>query len=192
MKGTVLLLGLLSLLAGCSKGYNICSAPIAENCRTFRSEAHYQRWVKDESRRQLAAARHFPDDYRDVIAAALKKLLQSNESEFPNTRRQYFVSAFGEDADAATLAKLQQLGIDALPGSRYMQNDTTHRSQDSQGVYLDNYQIYVSQLKHLANGDYRIEFGYFCGELCAGHFAYRLNKRDGAWAFTSQKALWAS
>src|SRR5690242_9944182 len=94
MKGTVLLLGLLSLLAGCSKGYNICSAPIAENCRTFRSAAHYQRWVKGQSRRQLATAQHFPDDYREVVAATLKEYLQNNESEFPNRRAQYFVSVF--------------------------------------------------------------------------------------------------
>lgn len=185
-------LTVFSSLAGCSDGYNICSAPIAGNCRTFRSEAHYQRWVKDENRRQLARAQHFPDDYRDVVAATLKELLQSNDSEFPNHRKQYFLSVFGEDADATTLARLQQLGVKALPSSQYVQHDAPHRLQDAQGVYLENFQIYVSQLKHLASGDYRIEFGYYCGALCAGHFAYRLSKHDGRWVFTDQKALWAS
>lgn len=185
------LLASLLILGGCSEGYTICSAPIAENCRKFRSRAHYERWVKDESRRQLTTAQRFPDDYRDVIAATLKELLQTNQSEFPNHRRQYFLSVFGEDADAMTLTKLQQLGIEAVPGSQYVKN-VTHRPQDSQGVYLDTYEVYVSQLKHLASGEYRIEFGYYCGDLCAGHFAYRLSKHDGVWVFTGQKALWAS
>jgi hypothetical protein len=184
------LLAMLPLLSGCSSdGYPICSAPITENCRTFRSRAHYERWVKDEGRRQLWAAEHFPDDYRDVIAATLKEYLQSNESEFPNHRVQYFVSVFGEDADAATFTKLQQLGIEALPGSRYVSTDTTPRPQDSQGVYLENYEIYVSDLKRLASGVYRIEFGYSCGTLCAGHFAFRLRKEADVWVFASKKAL---
>jgi hypothetical protein len=182
-------LTVFSSLAGCSDGYNICSAPITENCRTFRSEAHYQRWVKHQGRRQLTTARHFPDDYRDVVAATLKEYLQNNASEFPNHRAQYFVSVFGEDADATTLAKLQQLGIEALPGSQYVPNTTTPRLQDSQGVYLENYEVYVSDIRHLASGLYRIEFGYDCGELCAGHLAFRLRKRGAAWVFTSKKGL---
>jgi hypothetical protein len=182
-----LLASLLSL-SGCSDGYNICSAPIAENCRTFRSRAHYERWVKEESRRQLATAEHFPDDYRDVIAATLAEYLQNHASEFPNSRNQYFFSVLGEDADAATLAKLKQLGIEALPGSSYVSTDTL-RLRDSQGVYLENFQVYVSSLKHLASGSYRIEFGYYCGQRCAGHFAYRLSKRGSAWVFESRKAL---
>jgi hypothetical protein len=185
----LILLGLLSLLAGCSDGYEICSAPIAENCRTFRSRAHYERWVKDESRRQRATAENFPDDYRDVVAATLKEYLQNNASEFPNSRVQYFVSVFGEDADAATLAKLQQLGIEAFPGSQYVPNNTTPRLQDSRGVYLENYQVYVSDIRHLTNGDYRIEFGYYCGELCAGHLAFRLRKQGAVWVFPSKKGL---
>ena len=176
-------------LAGCSDGYNICSAPIAENCRTFRSKAHYQRWVKDQSRRQLTTAQHFPDDYRDVVAATLKEYLQNNASEFPNHRAQYFVSVFGEDADAMTLAKLQQLGIEALPGSRYVPSDTKARLQDSRGVYLENFEVYVSNLRQLASGVYRIEFGYYCGELCAGHLAFRLRRQGDVWVFTSKKGL---
>jgi hypothetical protein len=187
--GGLILLALLSSLGGCADGYNICSAPIAENCRTFRSRAHYERWVKDESRRQLTTAQHFPDDYRDVIAATLKEYLQSNESEFPNHRVQYFVSVFGEDADAATFAKLQQVGIEALPGSQYVTTDATPRLQDSQGVYLENYEVYVSNIKRLASGVYRVEFGYSCGKLCAGHFAFRLHKEAGVWVFASKKAL---
>jgi hypothetical protein len=186
------LLALLPILSGCSDGYPICSAPIAENCRKFRSRAHYERWVEDESRRQLAAAEHFPDDYRDVVAATLKEHLQDNASEFPNHRNQYFVSVFGEDADAATLAKLQQLGVEALPGSDYVPTDRTPRLQDSQGVYLENFEVYVSAIKRLASGVYRVEFGYYCGQRCAGHFAYRLHKHDGAWVVGSKKALWVS
>ncbi len=183
---------LLPLLSGCSDGYPICSAPIAENCRTFRSRAHYERWVKDESRRQLLAAEHFPDDYRDVIAATLKEYLQNNESEFPNHRVQYFVSVFGGDADATTLKKLQQLGIEALPGSSYLANETSPRLQDSRGVYLEDFEVYVSNIKRLASGVYRVEFGYHCGSLCAGHFAFSLRKARGTWIFTSKKALWHS
>lgn len=185
----LLLVGALALLAGCSDGYEICSAAIVENCRTFRSEAHYQRWVKDEIRRQLATARHFPDDYREVVAVTLKEYLQNNASEFPNHRAQYFVSVFGEDADVTTLAKLQQLGIEALPGSEYLPSNATPRLQDSQGVYLENHEVYVSDIRHLASGVYRIEFGYYCGELCAGHLAFRLRKQSGAWVFTSKKGL---
>lgn len=180
---------LLLMLAGCSDGYPICAAPIAENCRTFRSRAHYERWVKDESRRQLAAAEHFPDDYRDIVAATLKEYLQNNASEFPNHRAQYFISVFGEDGDATTLAKLQQLGIEALPGSRYVPSDTTTRLQDSRGVYLENFEVYVSNIRQLASGVYRIEFGYYCGKLCAGHLAFRLRKQGDGWVFTSKKAL---
>jgi hypothetical protein len=186
------LLALLPILSGCSDGYPICSAPIAENCRKFRSRAHYERWVEDESRRQLAAAEHFPDDYRDVVAATLKEHLQNNASEFPNHRNQYFVSVFGEDADTATLAKLQQLGVEALPGSGYVTTDRTPRLQDSQGVYLANFEVYVSAIKRLASGVYRVEFGYYCGQHCAGHFAYRLHKQDGAGVVGSKKALWVS
>jgi hypothetical protein len=185
----LLLLATLSSLAGCSDGYNICSAPIAENCRTFRSKAHYQRWVKDHTRRQLTTAEQFPDDYRDVVAATLKEYLQNNASEFPNHRAQYFVSVFGADADAATLAKLRQLGIEALPGSRYVPSATTARLQDSQGVYLENFEVYVSAIKYLASGVYRIEFGYYCGELCAGHLAFRLSKQGDVWVFKSKKGL---
>jgi hypothetical protein len=184
----LLLLAAVSSLAGCSDGYNICAAPITENCRTFRSEAHYQRWVKDQTRRQLVTAQRFPDDYRDVVAATLKEYLQNNASEFPNHRAQYFVSIFGEDADAATLAKLQQLGIEALPGSNYVP-DATSRPQDVNGVYLENYQVYVSDIRHLASGVYRVEFGYYCGELCAGHLAFRLRRQGSGWAFTSKKGL---
>jgi hypothetical protein len=187
-----LLLALLSILAGCSEGYEICSAPITENCRTFRSRAHYERWVKDESRRQKAAAEHFPDDYRDIVAATLKEYLQNNESEFPNHREQYFVSVFGEDADGATLAKLQQLGIEALPGSKYVPSAMTPEFQDSQGVHLNNSEVYVSDMKRLASGAYRIEFGYNCGMLCAGHLAFRLRKEGGVWVFTSKKGLISS
>jgi hypothetical protein len=185
----LLLLVTFSSLAGCSDGYNICSAPITENCRTFRSEAHYRRWVTNQGRRQLTTAQRFPDDYRDVVAATLKEYLQNNASEFPNHRAQYFVSVFGEDADATTLAKLQQLGIEALPGSLHVPNATTPRLQDSQGVYLENYEVYVSDIRHLASDVYRIEFGYYCGELCAGHFAFRLRKQGSAWVFTSKKGL---
>ena len=185
----LLLLVTLSSLAGCSDGYNICSAPIAENCRTFRSEAHYRRWVTNQGRRQLLTAQRFPDDYREVVAVTLKEYLQNNASEFPNHRIQYFVSVFGQDADAATLAKLQQLGIDAVPGSNYVPDASTSRPQDSQGVYLENYQIYVSDIRHLASGVYRVEFGYYCGKLCAGHMAFRLRKEGGAWVFTSKKGL---
>jgi hypothetical protein len=187
--GGLLLLGVLSLLAGCSDGFDICSAAITENCRRFRSEAHYRRWVNDENRRLLAAAQRFPDDYRDVVAATLKEYLQNNESEFPNHRAQYFVSVFGEDADAATLAKLQQLGIEALPNSNYVSDDTKARPRDPQGRSLDNYEIYVSAIKHLASGVYRVEFGYHCGDFCAGHFAFRLRKEDSVWVFTSKKGL---
>lgn len=186
------LLALLPILGGCSDGYTICSAPIAENCRKFRSRAHYERWVKDESRRQLAFAERFPDDYRDVVAATLKEYLQNNASEFPNHRNQYFVSVFGEDADAAMLAKLQQLGVEALPGSRYVPNDPAARLQDSRGVYLENFEVYVSAIKRLASGVYRVEFGYYCGQRCVGHFAFRLHKQDGVWVFGSKKALWHS
>lgn len=185
----LLLLATLCGLAGCSDGYNICSAVITENCRTFRSEAHYQRWVKGQTRRQLVKAQQFPDDYRDVVAATLREYLQNNASEFPNHRAQYFVSIFGEEADATTLAKLQQLGIEALPGSQYVPTNTTPRPQDAQGVYLENYQVYVSDIRHLASGIYRIEFGYYCGELCAGHFAFRLHKQVSGWVFTSKKGL---
>jgi hypothetical protein len=186
------MLAALLTLSGCSDGYQICSAPIAENCREFRSRAHYERWVKDQSRRQLRTAQHFPDDFRDIVAATLKEYLQNNESEFPNHRNQYFVSVFGEDADATTLAKLQRLGVEALPGSRYVPIDTTARLRDAHGVYLENFDVYVSGIKRLASGVYRVEFGYYCGPLCAGHFAYRLRKQDGVWVFTSQKALWFS
>lgn len=179
----------LLLLAGCSRGYEICSAPIAENCRTFRSRAHYERWVTSESRRDKAAAEHFRDDYHDIIAATLKEYLQNNASEYPNHRSQYFVSVFGEDADATTLAKLQQLGIEAQPGSGYVPGNEVLRLQDSQGVYLENFEIYVSDIKRLASGIYRVEFGYSCGPRCAGHFAFRLRKQDGAWVFTSKKGL---
>ena len=172
-------------LSGCSDGYPICSAPIAENCRTFRSRAHYERWVKDESRRQLVTAQYFPDDYRDVIAATLKEYLQNNDSEFPNSRVQYFVSVFGADADAMTLAKLQQLGVESLPGSQYVSKPET----DAGDVHLENYEVYVSSIKHLAGGDYRIEFGYYCGELCAGHLAFRVRKQGAVWVFTSKKGL---
>lgn len=187
----LLLLVTFSSLAGCSDGYNICSAAITENCRTFRSEAHYQRWVQGETRRQLVTAQGFPDDYREVVAVTLKEYLQNNASEFPNHRIQYFVSVFGRDADADTLAKLQQLGIEALPGSSYI-TDATSRPRDSNGVYLENYQVYVSNIRHLASGIYRVEFGYFCGQLCAGHMAFRLRKQDGKWVFDSKKALWYS
>jgi hypothetical protein len=185
----LLLLATFSSLAGCSDGYNICSAAITENCRTFRSEAHYQRWVKGQTRRQLVTAQRFPDDYRDVVAATLKEYLQNNESEFPNHRIRYFVSVFGQDADATTLGKLQQLGIEALPSSAYLPEDTKHRPQDSQGVYLENYQVYVSDIKHLASGVYRVEFGYYCGKLCAGHMAFRLRKQGAEWVFTAKKGL---
>jgi hypothetical protein len=185
----LLLLGLLPILTGCSDGYPICSAPIAENCRKFRSRAHYERWVKDESRRQLATAQHFPDDYRDVVAATLKEYLQDNVSEFPHSRRQYFVSVFGDDADSTTLTKLQQLGVEVQPGSQYVSTDTTTRLQDSQGVYVENFEVYVSAIKHLASGVYRVEFGYSCGLRCAGHFAFRLRKQGDAWVFTSKKGL---
>jgi hypothetical protein len=187
--GGLLLLGALSVLAGCSDGYQICSAPIAENCRKFRSRAHYERWVEEESRRQLAAAEHFPDDYRDLVAATLKEYLQNNESEWPNHREQYFVSVFGADADGATLAKLRQLGVEALPGSRYVASRKTLEFQDPRGAYLNNSEVYVSQIRRLASGVYRVEFGYHCGELCAGHYAFRLQKQDGVWIFTSKKAL---
>jgi hypothetical protein len=185
----LLLPALLAILAGCSQGYEICSAPIAENCRTFRSRAHYERWVKDESRRQLSAAERFPDDYRDVVAATLKEYLQNNDSEWPNHREQYFVSVFGADADTITLGKLQQLGIEALPGSRYVSSDTRHRLQDSQGRYLQNSEVYVSAIKRLSSGVYRVEFGYYCGSLCAGHLAFRLRKEGDVWVFTSKKGL---
>jgi hypothetical protein len=56
-------------------------------------------------------------------------------------------------------------------------------------VYLSNSEVYVSQIRRLANGIYRVEFGYTCGELCAGHFAFQLRKERGAWVFTSKKAL---
>lgn len=184
----LLLLGLLPILTGCADGYPICSAPIAENCRKFRSRAHYERWVKDESRRQLATAQHFPDDYRDVVAATLKEYLQNNASEFPNHRAQYFISIFGEDADATTLAKLRQLGIEAQPSSNFVP-DAASRPQDSNGVYLENYQVYVSNIRHLASGVYRVEFGYYCGKLCAGHMAFRLRKEGDDWVFTSKKGL---
>lgn len=183
------LLALLPILGGCSGGYEICSAPIAENCRKFRSRAHYERWVKDESRRQLVSAEHFPDDYRDIVAATLKEFLQNNESEFPNARNQYFVSVFGDDADAATLAKLQASGIEALPASTYVSNPAAPRLQDPQGVYLDNFEVYVSAIKRLASGVYRVEFGYYCGPRCAGHYAFRLRKEGDAWVFTSKKGL---
>lgn len=187
--GGLLLPGLLSVLAGCSDGYQICSAPIAENCRKFRSRAHYERWVKEEGSRQLAAAAHFPDDYRDVVAVTLKEYLQNNVSEWPNHREQYFVSVFGEDADAATLAKLQQLGIEAQPGSKYVPSDLTPEFQDSQGVHLNNSEVYVSQIRWLASGVYRVEFGYTCGPRCAGHLAFRLRKQGDVWVFTSKKGL---
>lgn len=180
---------LLPVLSACSGGYEICSAPIPENCREFRSRAHYERWVLDESRRQKLLAERFPDDYRDVVAATLKEYLQNNASEWPNHRNQYFVSVFGEDADAATLAKLQRLGVEALPGSSYVPSRKTPEFQDSNGVYLNNAEVYVSQIRRLASGVYRVEFGYYCGELCAGHLAFRLRKQGGAWIFTSKKAL---
>jgi len=180
------LLASLAMLAGCSDGYEICSAPIAENCREFRSEAHYKRWVKEQNRRQLIAAQHFPDDYRDVVAATLKELLQSNESEFPNARRQFFASVFGEDADATLLAKLQQLGVQTQPGSR-MPDEAVIK--DSQGGYIENYQVYVSDVRRLASGVYRVEAGYYCGPRCAGHLAYRLRKEGNVWVFTSTKGL---
>lgn len=182
-------LALLSILGGCSDGYTICSAPIAENCRKFRSRAHYERWVKDESRRQLAAAQRLPDDYREIVAATLKEFLQNNESEFPNARNQYFVSVFGDDADATTLKRLQQAGIEASPGSKYVPNQTARRLQDSEGVYLDNFEVYVSAIRRLASGVYRVEFGYYCGPRCAGHYAFRLRKEGDAWVFTSKKGL---
>jgi hypothetical protein len=185
----LLLLGLLSILGGCSDGYEICSAPIAENCREFRSRAHYERWVKDESRRQKATAERFPDDYRDIVATTLKEYLQNNDSQWPNTREQYFVSVFAEDADAATLAKLQGLGVDGLPGSNYVPSSQTSEFQDVQGVYLNNSEVYVSQIRRLASGVYRVEFGYSCGRQCAGHFAFRLRKQGGVWVFTSKKGL---
>jgi hypothetical protein len=134
-------------------------------------------------------AERFPDDYRDVVAATLKEYLQNNESEWPNHREQYFVSVFGADADAATLAKLQQLGVSALPGSGYQPSSRTPRFQDSQGVYLSNSEVYVSQIRRLANGAYRVEFGYTCGPLCAGHFAFRLRRQGDTWVFTSKKGL---
>jgi hypothetical protein len=183
------LLALSPLLSGCSDGYTICSAPIAENCRKFRSRAHYERWVANESLRDKAAAEHFPDDYREIVAATLKEYLQNNASEFPNHRRQYFVSVFGADADAATLAKLQQLGVEAQPGSSYIPNHATPGLQDSQGVYLENFEVYVSDIKRLASGVYRIEFGYTCGPRCANHLAFRLRKQGDVWVFTSQKGL---
>lgn len=186
MKQIALLLLSLAMLSGCSEGFEICSAPIAENCREFRSEAHYKRWVKSQSRRQLVAARHFPDDYRDVVAATLKDLLQNNESEFPNARRQFFASVFGEDADATTLAKLQQLGVQAQPGSG-MPNEIVIKN--SQGGYIENYQVYVSDVRRLASGVYRVEAGYYCGPRCAGHVAYRLRKEGNAWMILSQKEL---
>jgi hypothetical protein len=57
----------------------------------------------------------------------------------------------------------------------------------------DGYQSCSAPIsERLASSVYRVEFSYYCGPRCAGHFAYQLRKQDGVWVFTSQKALWFS
>ncbi|MBM0103556.1 hypothetical protein JM946_02320 [Steroidobacter sp. S1-65] len=167
----ILILAVLVLAACAREPFRVCFGPISSgDCKNFRSAEHFEAWEAAEREKQKRAAANFPDDFRDIVAVVLKASFKNNESEFKNTRNQYFVSVFGEDLDPTTQAKLLALGLVTEPASRYVRSQREPAFQDATGTYLSNTEVYVSSIKRLRDGAYDVEFGYNCGELCAGHY----------------------
>jgi hypothetical protein len=183
---------LVLVLAGaCTREpYTVCFGP--SDCKDFRSAQHYEAWNAAEHKKQKEDAAGFPDDFRDIVAIVLKEYLKSNVSEFENTRDQYFVSIFGDDLDGATQSKLLELGITTEPSSKYVESRREQPFQDEYGTYLKNWDVYVSSIERLGDSSYNVEFGYSCGQLCAGHFRYRVKRAAGRWLFISEETLWYS
>lgn len=184
------LLVLLAIGACAREPYTVCfGSPSGGNCKNFRSAQHYEAWQAAEDKKQRAEAAGFPDDFRDIVAAVLKDLLKTNESDFKNMRHEYFVSVFGEDIDPVTQSKLLTLGVETELASKYVENGGESSSQDTPETYIKTWAVYVSSLKRLSDGTYDIEFGYRCGMLCAGHFRYRVKRDSSGWVFVSKTPL---
>jgi hypothetical protein len=52
--------------------------------------------------------------------------------------------------------------------------------------------IGISRVVHLGDGEYEMEGGYSCGNLCAASFQYRVRREGSGWAVVSQSTHWIS
>ena len=134
-------------------------------------------------------AMSLPVDYRDIAYVVLRDTLAG--SQIVNLRHRFFVSAFGRDLDSALMNRLAADGIEALPGSAYVERLEKRTSADGE-VFYRNMEVHILSIEAAQDDTYRVRHGYHCGNLCAGSFHSYVKFEAGMWQVIRTNPQWIS
>jgi len=158
----------MSVMAG-------CSSPELET-------AHQQ----DVAR---SRAMSLPVDYRDIAYVVLKDMLA--DPQIVNLRHRYFVSIFGRDLERDLRNRLAAEGIEAFPGSTYVESLEIRGSAEGE-VFYRNMEIHILSIEPDRDDTYRVRHGYHCGDLCGGSFDSYVKFEAGMWQVSRTDLRWIS
>jgi hypothetical protein len=126
-------------------------------------------------------------DIDDDTVAAAQALLrwQVSEHKIAASATHYYVSVDQHDLPPEIAAALKDTGIDFLPGSAYKAAaPMPHVSHD--------WIISIGKAKRQPNGDYQIDWGYYCGTLCASGNTAILHRDASGWHVAESQMHWVS
>jgi hypothetical protein len=127
-------------------------------------------------------AEQLPVDYRDIVKLAVADFKGPPDST-EQSKYITFLSAFGEDPDAALFEKLADYGDEVRPGSEF-----EHRTDDDQWHTA----VWVTAILPTDDETYIVEMGYSCGGMCESEWQLEIAIHDGEFVIVNRRTRWIS
>lgn len=97
----------------------------------------------------------------------------------------FYVSVDGHDLPREAIAALKDTGIDFRPTNSFKpENPTQHVGAD--------WRITIGPLVRRDDGDYEVQWGYYCGSLCAARSTAIVRHESSGWRVVSSAWQWIS
>lgn len=143
-------------------------------CRHFKTEAEFKRYVEAYRAERMAVRREaldqLPVDERDCGIPVLIDLMESSGA-LREKDAQLYVDLGDGDIDASRRQTLALQGIHVLPGSSRVSGGGVSRSPDPHHTRYWHFSVMLMSAGSIPD-TFEIGAGYHCGSLCMGRIRY--------------------
>jgi hypothetical protein len=125
------------------------------------------------------------DDELGAAEALIRWHIATQKLEASRGSARLFVSVEGKDLPAQAVEDLRDTGLEYFP-----HGDFKPSSQDV--TVGSNWSLSIGKLVPRADGDYDVDWGYYCGMLCAASSTAVLHHDAGGWDVVKSELHWIS
>jgi hypothetical protein len=124
-------------------------------------------------------------DNESAVAEALIRWHIATQKLERNPAVRLYVSVDGQDLSAQAIQDLRDTGLEFLPQADFKPSDP--------GAHVGtNWRLHIGKMLLRTDGDYEVNWGYYCGTLCAANSTAIVHHDGSGWHVVKSQLHWVS